>query len=96
MENYKKIGKSSHAKHLRKKKGKWTKTMANGKSRSKSKLDLKKSDKDIVQSSIKKIEVTIIASAEEAKRKEWSNFESTPKEKAYYIRNEFDKTEWKW
>lgn len=42
MENYKKIGKSSFAKHLRRSKGKWTKTMANGKSRSMSKLDIKK------------------------------------------------------
>jgi hypothetical protein len=44
MEVSKKFGKSSHAKHLRRKKGKWTKTMANGKSRSKSKLDIKKHD----------------------------------------------------
>ena len=43
MEHYKKIGRSAFAKHLRRKKGKWTKTMANGKSRSISKLDLKKS-----------------------------------------------------
>lgn len=42
MENYKKIGKSSFAKHLRRKQGKWTKTMANGKSMAISKLDIKK------------------------------------------------------
>lgn len=42
MEEYKKYGRSAFAKHLRRKKGKWTKTMANGKSRSKSKLDIKK------------------------------------------------------
>jgi hypothetical protein len=41
MEIYKKYGRSAFAKHLRKTKGKWTKAMANGKSRSKSKLDLK-------------------------------------------------------
>jgi len=44
METYKKYGRSSLAKHLRKKKGKWTKSMANGKSRAKAKLDLKASD----------------------------------------------------
>jgi hypothetical protein len=42
MEIYKKYGRSAFAKHLRRIKGKWTKTMANGKSRSKSKLDVKK------------------------------------------------------
>jgi len=49
MEEYKKHGRSAFAKHLRRKKGKWTKTMANGKSRSKSKLDVKnafKSEKE--------------------------------------------------
>ena len=52
MEEYKKYGRSAFAKHLRRKKGKWTKTMANGKSRSKSKLDIKdvfKSEKSEVQ-----------------------------------------------
>ena len=43
MEPYKKYGRSAFAKHLRRSKGKWTKTMANGKSRSKSRLDIKKS-----------------------------------------------------
>jgi hypothetical protein len=68
MENYKKIGKSSQAKHLRKKKGKWTKLMANGKSRSKSKLDIRKSEQD--------------KSSTEDTRKKWSDFKSAPKEKA--------------
>jgi hypothetical protein len=77
MENYKKIGKSSHAKHLRRKKGNWTKTMANCKSRSKSKLDVKKSTED----------------TEENK---WSDFKNALKESAHFIKNKFDKTEWKW
>lgn len=49
MEYFKKAGRSAFAKHLRKKKGKWTKSMANGKSRSKSKLDLKKTTLDEIK-----------------------------------------------
>lgn len=41
MEQSKKFGKSSFAKHLRNKKGKWTKQMANSKSRLNYKRDLK-------------------------------------------------------
>ncbi len=44
MEENKKFGRSTVlAKHLKKKKGKWTKSMANKKSRSKVKLDTAKS-----------------------------------------------------
>jgi hypothetical protein len=41
MEISKKIGKNSRAKHLRKNKGKWTKRMANSKSRLAAKKNLK-------------------------------------------------------
>lgn len=42
MEYFKKAGKSTFAKHLRTTKGKWTKRMANSKSRQKMKLDIAK------------------------------------------------------
>lgn len=77
MEYYKKVGRSAFAKHLRRKKSKWTKTMANGKSRSASKLDVKKS-------------------TENTEEKKWSDFKNAPKENAHFIKNKFDKTEWKW
>lgn len=41
MEHFKKMGKSCFAKHLRKKKSKWTKAMANSKSRLQSKKYLR-------------------------------------------------------
>ena len=51
--------------------------MANGKSRSASKLDVKKS-------------------TENTEEKKWSDFKNAPKENAHFIKNKFDKTEWKW
>jgi hypothetical protein len=47
MEYYKKYGKTSWAKHLRNKKGAFTKPMANKKSRAKSKIDLNQDIEDI-------------------------------------------------
>jgi|GEM_PF-4228860 len=46
MEASKKIGKNSRAKHLRKRKGRWTKRMANSKSRLAAKRDLEQKKKE--------------------------------------------------
>lgn len=56
MEQSKRFGKSSFAKHLRKKKGKWTKAMANSKSRLKTKREL--TNVDFIENEFDKTEWT--------------------------------------
>jgi len=45
---------------------------------------------------IVKNKVIMISAADETKRKQWSDFKKAPKEKADFIENKFDKTEWTW